>query len=57
MRHVTIDWDIIDPAAREVITAVIKNHCENYGIAYPDEWDHTFLHDIGISFGVTVDLT
>ena len=33
MRHVTIDWDIIQPAAREVITAVIKEHCDNYGIA------------------------
>jgi len=56
MLNVRIDWDIIDPSAREVITDVIKKHCEDRGIAYPDEWGFTNLHDIGIDFGVTVDL-
>lgn len=57
MLHVTIDWDIIDPSARQVIIDVIKKHCEDRGIAYPDEWSFTHLHDIGINFGVTVDLS
>lgn len=56
MLHVTIDWDIIDPSTREVITKAIKKHCETYGIAYEDEWAYTSLHDIGIKFAVTTDL-
>ena len=56
MLNVVIDWDIIDQPTREGITKAIKKHCEKYGIAYSDEWDYTHLHDIGIKFGVTVDL-
>ena len=55
MLNVVIDWDIIDPSTREVITKAIKKHCEDRGIAYRDEWSFTHLHDIGITFGVTVD--
>lgn len=57
MLNVRIDWDIIDPSAREIITTVIKKHCEDRGIAYPDEWSFTNLHDIGIEFGVTTNLS
>ena len=56
MTHKTIKIDEIDSSLRQAILDVVKQHCEDRGIAYPDEWSFTTIHDLRIEFGVTVDL-
>ena len=56
MRIVTIESDKMDSSLRQAVFDAVKKHCEERGIAYPDEWSYTFLHDVRIEFGVTVDL-
>lgn len=52
----TIKSENMDASLRQVVYDAVKKHCEDRCIAYPDEWSYTFLHDVRIEFGVTVDL-
>ena len=52
----TITIDEMDSPLRQAIRDAVKQHCEDRGIAYPDEWSYTTIHDLRIEFGVTVDL-
>ena len=47
----------LDQVEQQAIMKIIRKHCEDNRIAYPDEWSFTHLHDVVIEFGVTVDLS
>jgi hypothetical protein len=46
-----------DPAEQQAIMNIVRKYCEDRGVAYPDEWSFTYLHDVRIEFGVSVDLS
>lgn len=52
-----IELGKLDQVEQRAIMQIIRKHCEDKGIAYPDEWSFTHLHDVAIEFGVTVDLS
>ena len=52
-----IELGKLDQAEQQAIMQIVRKHCEDRGIAYPDEWSFTHLHDVRVEFGVTVDLS
>lgn len=56
MANFRIDMDAVDAPTREAIMVIVKKYCEDRGIVYPDEWGFSTLLDVGIDFGLTVDM-
>jgi hypothetical protein len=52
-----IELGKLDPAEQQAIMNIVRKYCEDRGVAYPDEWSFTYLHDVRIEFGVSVDLS